>query len=94
MNRLIFKTTTSLLLFRHHNVAPRIIMGVQRRMFSQSSMGQVINQFYSRGEAEEVSISSVTKTMADILKTQITMNDHKEYHPVSEELAYYVVKLL
>ena len=64
------------------------------KLFSTSSMGQIVNNFYARGESEEVTISGVSKAMSDILRTHISYNEHQEYHPVAEELAYYVVKLL
>ena len=32
--------------------------------------------------------------MGEILKSNISFNDYQQYHPVSEELAYYVIKLL
>jgi hypothetical protein len=57
-------------------------------------MSEIINNFQSRGEAEEITISSITKTMSDLLNTNVTFGEHKEYNPISEELSYYVVKLL
>ncbi len=64
------------------------------KLFNTSSLGQAVNNFYARGEAEEVTIAGVSKTMGEILKTHISFNEHQQYHPVAEELAYYVVKLL
>jgi hypothetical protein len=57
-------------------------------------MPDIVNNFYARGEAEEMTIGSVSKTMSDILKSQVTFKDHREYHPISDEISYYVVKLL
>jgi hypothetical protein len=57
-------------------------------------MAQIVNNFYARGEAEEVTIGSLAKTMSEILKTHITVEEHREYTPISDELAFYVVKLL
>lgn len=39
-------------------------------------MGQIVNNFYARGEAEEVTIAGVSKTMGEILKTHISYNEH------------------
>jgi hypothetical protein len=57
-------------------------------------MAQIVNNFYARGESEELTVASVAKTMGEILKTHITIDDHREYNPISDELAFYVVKLL
>jgi hypothetical protein len=57
-------------------------------------MAKIVNNFYARGESEEVTIASITKTMGDILKTHITVDEHRDYNPISDELAIYVVKLL
>ncbi len=57
-------------------------------------MHDIVNNFYARSEAEDVSITTIAKTMNDILKANMTFEDHKEYSPISEELAYYVIKLL
>jgi hypothetical protein len=39
-------------------------------------LGQIVNNFYARGESEEVTISGVSKAMSDILKAQISFNEH------------------
>jgi hypothetical protein len=57
-------------------------------------MSQIVNNFYARGEAEEVTIGSLAKTMSEMLKTHITVEDHRDYNPISDELGFYVVKLL
>ena len=57
-------------------------------------MSKIVNNFYARGESEEVTIASIAKTMGDILKTHITIVEHRDYNPISDELAIYVVKLL
>jgi hypothetical protein len=57
-------------------------------------LSSVINNFNSRAEAEEISVTGISKTMGDIIKAHITFSEHQEYHPISEELAFYTVKLL
>lgn len=64
------------------------------RAFSTHDLSSVINNFNARAEAEELSVTGLSKTMHDILKTHISFTDHQEYHPISEELAFYTVKLL
>ena len=59
------------------------------------SMNDVVNSFYARGEAEELTISTISKTMHDIMNnTMPSMNDYQQYQPIAEELAHYVVKLM
>jgi len=57
-------------------------------------MSNIVNNFYARGEAEELSVPSLAKTMSEILKTYVTIEDYKEFNPISDELAFYVIKLL
>jgi hypothetical protein len=35
-------------------------------------MPDVVSNFYARGEAEELTIASISRTMGDILKTHIS----------------------
>jgi hypothetical protein len=57
-------------------------------------MGNIVNNFYARAEAEELTIGSMVKTMSEMLKTHISMKEHSEYNPISDELAFYVIKIL
>jgi hypothetical protein len=66
----------------------------QRYFSTENSMSSIINNFYARGEAEELTVSTVAKTMGDMLKTHISFGEHKDFAPVSDELAHYVIKLL
>lgn len=66
-----------------------------QRMFSSMSMNDVVNSFYARGEAEELTITTLSKTMHDIMNnTRLSMNEYEQYQPIAEELAHYVVKLM
>ncbi len=92
MNKLVIRSSLStfkLLLARRPTMLP-----MAARLFNTSTLGEVVSNFYSRGESEEVTIASVSKTMNDIIKTHISFSEHQQYHPFAEELAYYVVKLL
>ena len=70
---------------------PRFMRGFSTEVLS---MQTVVNNFYSRAEVEEVTLASLSKTMGDIMKTHMGVSEHKQYHPISDELALYVVKLL
>ena len=99
MNFLAIKRLTSNLLLLSKRLPSQFVCMQSHAAFSnyeQTSLNMttVVNNFYARGEAEEVSVTSIAKTMGDILKTQFRMTDHLQYKPISEELAYYVVKLL
>ena len=67
------------------------------RTFSVSgemTIGQAVSSFYARGEADEITVTGVAKTMGEILKTHVSAQEHQQYHPIADELAYYVIKLL
>ena len=93
MNFLAIKRLTSNLLLLSKRLPSQLVCMQSRAAFSnyeQTSLNMttVVNNFYARGEAEEVSVTSIAKTMGDILKTQFRMTDHLQYKPISEELAY------
>ena len=90
MNKLVIRS----LAFRHLLAKKPTMLPMAARLFNASALGQVVNNFYARGESEEVTIASVSKTMGEIIKTHISFGEHQQYHPFAEELAYYVVKLL
>ena len=99
MNYLALKTLTTTLFARP--IATRAAtLFTQRsiRTFSTAdslnSISQVINNFNARAEAEELTVNGISKTMSDILKAHINYEEHQQYHPISEELAFYTVKLL
>jgi hypothetical protein len=73
---------------------PVLSMTTQRYFSTESSMSSIINNFYTRGEAEELTVSTIAKTMSEMLKTHISFGEHKDFSPVSDELALYVIKLL
>jgi hypothetical protein len=64
------------------------------RAFSTHDLSTVISNFNARAEAEELSVTGLSKTMGDIMKAHISFAEHQEYHPISEELALYTVRLL
>ena len=74
MNKLLMRGMA----FRHLLAKKPTLLPMAARLFNTSgSLGEVVNNFYARGEAEEVTIASVSKTMAEIIKTHITYGEHK-----------------
>ena len=92
MNKLVMRS----LAFKSLLTAKPTLLPMAARLFNTSgvSLGQAVNNFYARGEAEDVTIASVSKTMGEIIKSHISYGEHHQYHPFADELAYYVVKLL
>lgn len=80
MNLLSFRRVALLMPWRRHFSARAL------------TMQDVVSNFYER--TQEVTVDSVAKTMAEMLQTHMTLEEHKEYHPLAEELTYYVVRLL
>ncbi len=72
-------------------VRPRFARGFSTEALS---MQTVVNNFYARAEVEEVTVASLSKTMSDILKTHTGVSEHKQYLPIADEVALYVVKVL
>ena len=67
MNKLVIRS----LAFRHLLAKKPTMLPMAARLFNASALGQVVNNFYARGESEEVTIASVSKTMGEIIKTHI-----------------------
>jgi len=77
----------------------RLSKGLQRpqfvRGFSEAPAIQaVVSGFYSRAEVEEVTVSSLARTMGDMLRTHISVQEHQKYQPITDELGLYLVKVL
>lgn len=98
MNKLLFRSFAALRLTsatRRFPLVPSAVRFFTTQTATQSqSIHEIVNNFYARGEAEEINVGSIARTMNDLLRSNITYEDHKEYNPISEELAYYVIKLL
>jgi len=80
MNKLVLRGASAVLFRRcainlnHTRKALPLMSSV--RYFSTVSMGQAVNNFYARGEAEEITVASISKTMGDILKSHISFGEH------------------
>jgi hypothetical protein len=72
MNKLVMRG----IMFQKLLVKRPTMLPMAAKLFNTSSLGQVVNNFYARGESEEVTISGVSKAMSDILKTHISFNEH------------------
>ena len=94
MNKLLFKAVSSLRFARRFPIAQPSVRFFATQSQTESNMAQIVNNFYARGESEELTVASIAKTMGEILKTHMTIDDHRDYNPISDELAFYVVKLL
>jgi hypothetical protein len=62
-------------------IIKRLSKGLQRprfvRAFSEAPAIQaVVSSFYSRAEVEEVTVSSLARTMGDMMRTHISVQEH------------------
>ena len=65
------------------------------RAFSDTPAIQpFVSSFYSRAEAEEVTGSSLARTMCDMMRTHISVQEHQKFQTITNELALYLVKVL
>lgn len=95
MNYLAIKRASTLLLRQPlHLICANSLLLANTRKFSTLALQDVVNNFYARGEAEEITVASLSKTMNDMMASNISLSEHEQYHPVSDELSYYAVKLL
>ena len=69
MNKLLFTAFKS--------TSRRRFNATTLRLFSTENMSKIVNNFYTRAEAEEVTIAGVARTMGDMLKLQnITIQEY------------------
>ena len=60
-------------------------------MHRTMSLDQGIQSFFERQTGEELSLTSLTKFMEEsLLKGPMSFSDHKDYHPIIDELVFYV----
>ena len=51
-----------------------------------------MSDFYSRAEVKEVTVSSLARTIGDMLRTHISVQEHQKYHPITDELGLFPLR--